>query len=193
MKFIRYNSQNNNINEAGLLSDYRRTGNLELLGELYSKYMPLVYGLCLKYLRDEDSSKDAVMQIFEELVDKVKKHEISNFKSWLYTLARNYCLMALRSDAKHSFVSLDEPGMEKPEVIHLNIEESHESKLSSMEECMKTLTKEQRLSIDLFYLQQKCYKEVSDITGYDMNKVKSYIQNGKRNLKICMEKKSGNE
>lgn len=176
-----------------MLSAYRRTGDLEILGKLYNDYMTLVYGLCLKYLKDEELSKDAVMQIFEELIEKLKKFEVSNFKSWLYTLARNHCLMILRSNSKHVFVSLDNENMERPEVVHLSIDTSNESQLLSMEKCMETLPEEQRMTIDLFYLQQKCYKEVADSTGFDMNKVKSYIQNGKRNLKNCMERNGRNE
>ncbi len=193
MKFIKNKFRTADFDEAELLGEYRRTGDLELLGRLYSGYMHLVFGLCLKYFKDEEQSKDAVMQIFEQLTEKLRKHEVTNFKSWLYTLARNYCLMALRSSSRHIFVPLEEGGMEKPEIVHLNIDESNEDKLASMEKCMETLPDEQRLSIELFYLQQKCYQEVAGITGYDMKKVKSYIQNGKRNLKICMEKNSGNE
>lgn len=193
MKFIKNKPGLSNVSEAELLSGYRSTGNLELLGKLYSNYMPLVYGLCLKYLKDEELSKDAVMQIFEQLITKLKQHEVSNFKSWLYTLARNHCLMALRSGSKHVFVSLEVENMERPEVVHLDIDGTNEEQLSAMEKCMEGLPDEQRHAIDLFYIQQKCYKEVSDITGFDMNKVKSYIQNGKRNLKICMERNDRSE
>jgi len=90
-------------------------------------------------------------------------------------------------------VSFETENMERPEVVHLHIDSTNESQLSAMENCMKTLPDEQRQAIDLFYLQQKCYKEVSDITGFEMNKVKSYIQNGKRNLKICMERNDRSE
>ncbi|WP_069659530.1 RNA polymerase sigma factor [Arcticibacter eurypsychrophilus] len=193
MKFIKNKEGHTNVEEADMLSAYRRTGDLEILGKLYNDYMTLVYGLCLKYLKDEELSKDAVMQIFEELIEKLKKFEVSNFKSWLYTLARNHCLMILRSNSKHVFVSLDNENMERPEVVHLSIDTNNESQLLSMEKCIETLPEEQRLTIDLFYLQQKCYKEVADSTGFDMNKVKSYIQNGKRNLKNCMERNGRNE
>src|SRR5690606_376816 len=108
-----------------------------------------------------------------QLIPKLRQHEVSNFKSWLYTLARNYCLMALRASSRHVFVSLENGDMERPEVVHLNIDSTNESQLSAMEKCMETLPTEQRRAIDLFYLQQKCYKEVADITGFDMNKVKS--------------------
>ncbi|WP_276348523.1 sigma-70 family RNA polymerase sigma factor [Daejeonella sp. JGW-45] len=192
MKFIRNKSGSNELNEQELLLEYRSTGNLEILGQLYERYMPLVFGLCLKYFKDEERSKDSVMQIFEELVKKLKIHEVSNFKSWLYTLSRNYCLMAIRTASKHEFVSIEENIMENEAFVHLDIDETRESKLHVMEKCIEKLPAEQKDTISLFYLEQKCYKDVSDITGYDLNKVKSYIQNGKRNLKICIEKNSEN-
>ena len=192
MKFIRSNPGKTEFNEQELLTEYRDTGNLEILGIIYERYMPLVLGLCLKYFKDEEQSKDAVMQIFEELVKKLKIHKVSNFKSWLYTLARNHCLMNIRSSSKHEFVQIEENFMENYAFVHLDIDETRENKLHIMEKCIDKLPSEQKDTISLFYLDQKCYKEVSDITGYDLNKVKSYIQNGKRNLKICIEKNSEN-
>ena len=188
MKFITNASGNNGPDDQLLLTEYRQSGNLEVLGQLYGRYMHLVYGLCLKYLKDEEKSKDAVMQIFEQLISKLKIHEVSNFKSWLYTMARNYCLMEIRSSGKQEFVPIEDNFMEKDAFVHLDIEDTRERKLTVMETCMEKLPSEQRDTIKLFYLEQKCYKEVADITGYDLNKVKSYIQNGKRNLKICIEK-----
>jgi len=193
LRFIRHKTFDPRASEADLIAQYRNTGDLEVLGRLYERYMPLLYGVCLKYFKDEDLSKDAVMQIFEQLVNKLKVHEVSNFKSWLYTLTRNYCLMELRSAGKYEFVNIDDAGVEKPSYQHQDTEELTELQLKQMGKCLEKLPEEQRQSIELFYLQQKCYKEVSDITGFDPNKVKSYIQNGKRNLKICMEKNSGNE
>ena len=188
MKFITNTSGKNAPDDQLLLTEYRKTGSLEVLGQLYGRYMHLVYGLCLKYLKDEEQSKDAVMQIFEQLISKLKVHEVSNFKSWLYSLARNYCLMELRSSARHEFVQMEDNFMEKDAFVHLDIDDTRERKLSVMEKCMEKLPAEQKDTINLFYLEQKCYKDISDITGYDLNKVKSYIQNGKRNLKICIEK-----
>lgn len=192
MKFIKPISDRSVHDELSMLADYRNTGNLEVLGKLYQRYMPLVYGLCLKYLQDDDLSKDAVMQIFEELVSKLRVHEVSNFKSWLYTVARNYCLMALRVSGKHKFVPMEDCIMENDALMHLDMDNMRESKLTVMENCIEKLPEEQKETIKLFYLEQKCYKEVADVTGFDMNKVKSYIQNGKRNLKICIEKNSEN-
>jgi len=190
LKFQQNRSDNKQLNEQGLLTDYRKTGNIELLGKLYEQYMPLVFGLCLKYLKDEEKSKDAVMQIFEDLVKKLRVHEVSNFKGWLYSVARNYCLMEIRSSSKHNIISIDDDFMETGALMHLNVEDVPEEKFKIMERCIESLPSGQKDVITLFYLQQKCYKEVSEITGFDLNKVKSYIQNGKRNLKICIEKYS---
>ena len=188
MKFLENNSDQNIPEDHLLVSEYRQSGNLETLGKLYGRYMHLVFGLCLKYLKNEEKSKDAVMQIFEQLITKLKIHEVSNFKSWLYTLARNYCLMEIRSSGKHEFVSMEDNFMEKDAFVHLDIDDMRENKLSIMEQCLEKLPSEQKETINLFYLEQKCYKDVAELTGYDLNKVKSYIQNGKRNLKICIEK-----
>lgn len=152
--------------------------------------MHLVYGVCVNYLKDEEASKDAVMQIFEELVIKLKNHEVQNFKSWLHVLTRNHCLMALRKNSKHEMVSIEETFVENTDFVHLDVDDTKENKLTIMEKCMGKLPEEQRVTVDLFYLQEKCYKEVADLTGYDLLKVKSYIQNGKRNLKICIERNS---
>ena len=192
MKFIKSSFAKNLSNENSLLKEYRQTGNLDVLGKLYEPYMHLVYGLCLKYFREEELSKDAVMQIFEQLIEKLKKHEVLNFKSWLYTLARNYCLMALRVSGRYDFVQVEENFMEIESFMHPDIEDIYERKLNTMEECLEKLPTEQKDAIRLFYLEKKCYREVAELTGYDLNKVKSYIQNGKRNLKICIEN-SGDE
>lgn len=173
-----------------LIEEYKISSNLALLGELYKPYMPLVYGIALKYLKDQEKGKDAVMQIFEELVLKLKSHDVKNFKSWLYVVSRNHCLMQLRKEQKNITVAISDEIVESEPFLHHDDVHERELKLIAMEECLKTLTAEQQLSVDLFYLKQKCYLEVAEITGYELKKVKSYIQNGKRNLKICIEKTS---
>lgn len=191
MKFIKNKTGQPEQDDAALVLRYKSSGNIEVLGLLYSRYMHLVFGVCLNYLKDEEQSKDAVMQIFEELVVKLKIHEVQNFKSWLHVLTRNYCLMYLRKTSRNNVVSLDDPFMENTEFLHQDIDSTKEVQLTVMEKCMESLPVEQRKCVDLFYLQEKCYKEVAEITGYEMVKVKSYIQNGKRNLKICIDKNSG--
>ncbi len=190
MKFKKNPSGITAVKELEMLAEYRSTGNIELLGLLYEQYMPLIFGLCLKYFRDEEQSKDAVMQIFEELVNKLKVHEVTNFKAWLYTLSRNHCLMILRTSSKHQMINIDENIMESEAFVHLNLEDDTEEKLNIMAKCIEILQPEQRTTINLFYMEQKCYKEVADLTGFDLKKVKSYIQNGKRNLKNCIDKNS---
>ena len=190
LKLIKSKPGNAGLDDAALIALYKKSGDLEVLGQLYGRYMHLVYGLCLKYLQDEALSKDAVMQIFEELIKKLAIHDVQNFKSWLHVLCRNYCLMALRKSSKNKTVSLEDSFVENTEFVHLNIDDTKEKQLTLMEKCMETLPEEQRISVDLFYLKEKCYKEIAELTGFEMTKVKSYIQNGKRNLKICIEKNS---
>ncbi|KEQ29303.1 RNA polymerase sigma70 factor [Pedobacter antarcticus 4BY] len=191
MKFIKNTDGKRDTADAELIARYKSSGDLEILGTLYSRYMHLVYGVCLNYFKDEEASKDAVMQIFEELIPKLRIHEVQNFKSWLHVLTRNHCLMAMRKSSRYQTVSIEDQFVENDTFVHLDISDVQEQQFTVMEKCMETLSEEQRQSVDLFYLQEKCYKEVAEITGYEMLKVKSYIQNGKRNLKICIEKNSG--
>jgi len=174
--------------DAELLELYKKSGDLEVLGELFSRYTSLIYGVCLKYLRDRDESKDAVMQVFEKLVTSLREHEVQNFKSWLYVTSRNYCLMQIRT-RKGKFTEEISPFlMENDLVLHHDEEPGLESDLTKLNRCIEQLIGEQRKCVQLFYLEQKCYKDITTLTGFDLNKVKSYIQNGKRNLKICMER-----
>lgn len=176
-----------------MLDTYRKTGDLHLLGKVYEPYMPLLYGVCYKYYGKQTESEDAVMQIFEELVDKLRIHEVSNFKSWLYTFARNHCLMDLRRKKRVVMVDMDDESFVEgrlfdQEDMDLSSKQEVEDQLNLMESCLQTLSEEQQTCVRLFYLEQKCYKDIADMTGYELGKVKSYIQNGKRNLKICMER-----
>lgn len=191
MRFLRLlkNKKTEPPAEAEKLLAYRRTGDIRLLGALYEPYMEMVFGICYKYLRQEEESKDAVMQIFEKLVTDLKTHEIDNLKSWLHTVARNFCLMRIRG--RRVFEAIDEKQERGDLQYDMNDDEGHsemEINLMVLEKCMERLVYEQRTSVELFFLREKCYREISDETGFDFNKVKSYIQNGKRNLKICMDK-----
>ncbi len=189
--FIKLFRPKTDLTDADYLAGYKRTGDLETLGELYERYMDMVYGLCYKYLRQEAEAKDAVMQIFEKLITDLKTHEVSNFKNWLHSVARNHCLMQLRSQK----VSVgDESVFENEQYENWAVSESAENfeidgQLSALGDCLQTLSAEQRQSIDLFYWQQKCYQDIVELTGFELNKVKSYLQNGKRNLKNCIERR----
>jgi RNA polymerase sigma-70 factor (ECF subfamily) len=170
-----------------LLELYKSGGELDVLGLLYSRYTSMVYGVCLKYLKDREESKDAVMQIFEKLVTTLRSHEVAHFKSWLYVTARNHSLMHLRSRKGKYFEEISPGLMENEASSHPDEGPEMEANLSKLENCIQKLAPEQQQCVSLFYLEQKCYKDIVTLTGYDDNKVKSYIQNGKRNLKICME------
>lgn len=174
--------------DESLLAKFMANDDLRALGELYARHSEMVYYVCLRYFKEEEKSKDAVMEIFEQLITKVKKQEIQVFSKWLYVVTKNYCLMDLRAN-KHIYEISTDEFVEFP--LHLHPSENYaekEERLSQLERCIENLPERQRISIDLFFINQKCYKEVVDITGYTMKDVKSYIQNGKRNLKNCMDK-----
>ena len=177
------------LSDQEIIQHYRQTHDISLLGNLYSPYMDLVYGVCMKYLKDGEAAKDAVMNIFEELVEKLKKHDVDNFRSWLYVVARNHCLMQLRREGKVKFSEIPDSIMQSEEEWHLNGETGRERDLKYMEDCMEGLPGEQKRSVALFYLEKKCYQEIAELTGQEWNKVRSQIQNGRRNLKICIENK----
>lgn len=168
-----------------LLLAYRSSGGAQWVSQLYKRYASLVYGLCLKYLKDRALAQDAVMDIFEKLIVKLKTEEVDHFKSWLYMVAKNHCLMQLRKVNKE----INTPVMEMPVAVHHN-DDSAEENLQQLEDCIEALKEDQRECVSLFYLQRMSYQQVSESVGMDLKAVKSYIQNGKRNLKICMERKN---
>ena len=186
MAFLK-NISSSEVTDAELVIRYKQSGDLQVIGDLYQRYMDLVYGVCLKYLKQPENAQDSVIVIFEELITKLRKHDVDNFKAWLYTLAKNHCLMRLRSEKKQVTVNFDVELVQSEENLHLNGELEKEENFRKMEFCMEQLPEDQRKVIDLFYLQGKCYNEITESTGLDWNKVRSFIQNGRRNLKICMD------
>ena len=189
MTFLK-NIKANDVTDKELIAAYKSSNDLSYVSTLYQRYMDLVFGVCLKYFKDGERSKDAVMDIYEELCKKLKLHEVENFKGWLQVLARNYCLMQLRSPRNMKTTEFNADFMQSNQTTHLeNGVLEKEENFKKLEECMGQLTAEQKQSIELFFLEKKCYNEIADITGYEWSKVRSYIQNGKRNLKLCMEEK----
>lgn len=177
-----------------LLERFTLSGDLEELGELYSRYMHLVYGVCLKYLNNREESMDAVMHIFEKLILEIPKQRIENFKSWLHVVTKNYCLMQLRSEkAKdekmQEWINSTVIFMENEPVLHPVDEEAPETDKRLMD-CIERLKDEQKQSIMQFYFGDKCYAEIAREMGSDEKKVKSLLQNAKRNLKICLESRN---
>ncbi len=192
MKSVSSNTYINRSDEE-LVRLFREKPDLEILGVLYKRYMYLVYGVCMKYFKNRDDSQDAVMQIFEVLIKDIPRFEIQNFKGWLYTVSRNHCLMQLRKNTKeknrHPEIT-SAVFMESTAVVHPIEEETDENIQERLKICMEQLKEEQRRCVELFYYQQQCYKEIATGLNIGEEKVKSYIQNGKRNLKICLESKA---
>ncbi|MBO9632484.1 MAG: sigma-70 family RNA polymerase sigma factor [Chitinophagaceae bacterium] len=189
MGFLK-NIQQPDRSDKELADLYRETGDMQVLGLLFQRYMDLMYGVCLKYLKEPESAKDAVMQLFEELTRKLRQHQVENVKSWLHTLAKNHCLMQLRSPRNLKTSEFNAEIMQSDSETHLNGMMQKEENLQRLEYCLQTLSDEQKQTVELFYLQNKCYKEIATETGIEWNKVRSHIQNGRRNLKLCMEKQA---
>ena len=187
MSFLK-NISSGSLTDTELVSLYKQSEDLSVLGELYQRYMDLVYGVCLKYFKEPEAAKDSVMQIFEELVSKLKKHEVENFRGWLHQVAKNHCLMQLRTPKNLKTVEFKSDLVQNEENVHLNGILEKEENYKKLEQCMETLAGDQQEAMRLFYLEEKCYNEIVEITGRDWNQVRSFIQNGRRNLKICMEK-----
>ncbi|MBC7721521.1 MAG: sigma-70 family RNA polymerase sigma factor [Pedobacter sp.] len=176
------------LTDEQLVLHYQQHHEQKALAVVYLRYYELVYGVCVKYLKDQDLAKDAVMTIYEELTTKLLKHDPENFKAWLYILSKHHCLMQLRRQKGNYFEEISNSFMQLEDNWHLEDILTKEQHLSGLEHCIEQLNTEQQQTIKLFYLEEKCYNDITEITGLEWNKVRSLIQNGKRNLKICMDK-----
>lgn len=188
LKYFRQIPQEH-LTDEQLLEKYVSGGEARHLGVLYERYMPMVYGVCLKILRDPGRAEDAVMAIYEELVRKAKEHRVESFRGWLYVLARNHCLMEWRKNRRRP------TDLHAPEDMtrYDAVEPAFETELPAtgsapLEKCLGELPAQQRQSVELFYYEEKSYKEIAELIAEEVGKVRSYIQNGRRNLKICLEK-----
>ena len=185
-----------NYSDAELIAIYKKTTNPEIIGELYKRYTIFTFGICLKYFKNKDEAKEAVLDIFEDLIDKLLNHNPENFRTWLYSVAKNYCLLKFR-DKKIEY-DIELLDFLKHDVIDdteesKNQVQNREKQISLLNDHIKELKEEQKICIDLFYIQDKSYKEIEEITGYSYNNIKSYIQNGKQNLKKILEKHYGDQ
>ncbi len=178
------------LNDAELLHRYRHDGKPEWLGELYTRYSHLVLGVCFKYLKNEEEARDATLAIFEKLVDSLLVQDIFAFQAWLHRVTKNHCLMALRAQQQqqkrhHGYMHV--LSNENPEdTEELLLAEWKEKELNKLETAIENLNIEQKACVSLFFLQEKSYKEITETTGYTLGEVKSYIQNGKRNLRVLL-------
>lgn len=192
MKFSIF-SRNKTKSDEELVSLYQENGDMEILGELYNRYLEMLFGVCMKYFKNQIKSEDAVMHIFELVAKKIPQHNIEFFKSWLYRVASNHCLDVLRKESrdqekKNSYINM------QSRTSHRLIHEDDtswmwkEEKLNALEACIEQLKAEQKECINLFYLQGLSYAELSEKLQVNWSKVRSLIQNGKRNLKNCVER-----
>lgn len=174
------------IDETTLLARFRADGNTDWLGIILERFTLVLFGVCMKYLKDEEQAKDAVQQVFLKALSEVPKYEIDNIGGWLYQVARNHCLSFLRS--KKNYTS-DEPlkYVPQPEEVPLSLLLEKEKNIDKMREALLDLKEEQRQCVASFYLDKKSYAQISSETGLDIKQVKSNIQNGKRNLRLKME------
>ena len=175
------------ISDSELLEKFYSDRSNEWLGILLPRYTLLLLGVCMKYLKNEEDSKDAVQQIFLKAINELHKYRVDYFKSWVYMIAKNYCLMKLRDKSKiHLEINDRIAASDEPPEINLLMEK--DDILEKMSAALQQLNKEQQQCLTLFYFEKKSYAEIVATTGYDMMQVKSYIQNGKRNLRLLMEK-----
>jgi RNA polymerase sigma factor (sigma-70 family) len=192
-----YPSTYKDLSDTELIAEYKKSGDKIFVGILYKRYSHLVMGLCMKYLKDQDEAQDAVLNIFTKLFDDLLKHNVEYFKSWLYTFTKNHCLMNLRSAQSKLKRNLEyredvKTFMETSEEMHQNANK-REQEYVALEKALAELNEEQRACVELFYIKDKSYNEIAELTGYPVNSVKSYIQNGKRNLKIKLEQLNGQQ
>lgn len=194
MRFFKSNRKTSQ-SDADLIAEYKRTGNNHLIAILFDRYAHLIYAICMKYLKDEEESRDAVINIFEKLLLSLNRYEIKNFGTWIHSVARNYCFAQLqqsKTKTRHHETAFNEDTSAQFIYNPDDFEEEEELKaleLQKLKEAMQALNNEQKICVELFYLKKHCYNEISEITGYSLNQVKSYIQNGKRNLKIGLTRK----
>ena len=184
------NDKYNHISDQELLGRFYKDGNKEWLGILLSRYTLLLLGVCMKYLKNEEAAKDAVQQIFLKVIQELGKYDVTYFKSWLYMVSKNHCLMQLREKQRiHSGTLNEELIATTHEETDIKQLEQNDHTLELLQLGLKELNSEQQQCVTLFYLEKKSYQEISEQTGYNFMQVKSYIQNGKRNLRIWVEKK----
>ena len=179
------------VSDEELLKRYKETSNKEVFADLFKKHATVVYGTCLFYLQDKDEAQDATMQLFEKLMIDINNREIDNFKGWLSFVVRNHCISLIRkqkSQTKNVKLYYEFEYQD----VNFEIEDAinrvgDEQMLGQMKNCLPKLKEAQRICIELFYLKNKSYQDIANETGYTLNEIKSYIQNGKRNLKLLIE------
>ncbi len=181
------------LEDKELLERYYQENNNDLLGILLKRYTMLLLGVCMKYLKNEEDAKDSVQQVFLKVINDLPKYKVEFFKSWLYMVAKNYCLMKLRDKGKYTTELNDQLLATPDDTEGKSLALEKDNHLNQMEQAMTQLNEEQKLCVTSFYLQKQTYLQIAESTGYSVMQVKSHIQNGKRNLKIFMLRMQPNE
>jgi RNA polymerase sigma-70 factor (ECF subfamily) len=179
------------ISDTELLNRFYADHDNEWLGILLERYTMLLLGVSMKYLKNEEAAKDAVQQVFIKVINELHKYKVAYFKSWVYMIAKNHCLMKLRDKGRFT-AEINEQVLtapDEPEAINNHIEKDRA--LDHLGSALQQLNKEQQLCVTLFYLEKKSYQEIARQSNFSIMQVKSHIQNGKRNLKIIMERMGG--
>ena len=181
-------SNHSHLADNELVNQYKITADKIYVGELYKRYTHLVLGMCIQYFKDREVAKDVVLQIFEKLFDELKKREVENFKAWLTFVVRNHCISELRKMQTQLNRHIEYQYQLKNQTVEIDKEEAvaEEQKLEALEKALDSLNPFQKTCIELFYLKNMSYTQIVEMTGYSVNEVKSYIQNGKRNLKMII-------
>jgi RNA polymerase sigma-70 factor (ECF subfamily) len=180
----------NHITDQELLAQFYEDRDNELLGILLQRYTLLLLGVCMKYLKNEEEAKDCVQQVFLKVIQELQKYKVEYFKSWLYMVAKNHCLMKLRDRQGKIPTEINEKLIAAPqEETDRQALVQNDHTLELMEHSIQELNREQQQCVILFYLQKRSYQEIAAETGFTMMQVKSHIQNGKRNLRNLIEKK----
>jgi len=192
LRFLR--TKDEAADDATLLSRFKEKGDKQALACLFDRYLELIYGLCVQYLKSTSLAEDAVMSIYAELQEKVPNHDIRNFKNWLFTFVRNHCLMQLRKDKKMPTQHFDPTFMHSEENVHPVIEETVDNeRQSALNYCLEQLSTQQKTCVQLFYYEGHSYKEIAIIREEPVGTIRSFIQNGRRNLKKCIEKRESEQ
>lgn len=178
------------LHDSELLRLYKAGEDRVYIAELYRRYSHLVFGTCLRYLKNSDDAKDALLSVFEKLITDLSKYEINDFQHWIYSVSKHYCFSKLREKDRSHFsdmIEVDVPNDYSGEISQL---EKREMLLNNLESAIEELNNDQKTCVTMFYLEKKSYRSISDLTGMSMNEIKSHIQNGRRNLALMLKEES---
>ena len=173
------------LSDIDLIVRYQKSKDVKYYGQIFNRYSHLVFGVCLKYLKNKEEAEDATMQIFEKAMKDMITNEISYPKSWLYSCTKNFCLMQLRKKkVNETDIDFFDNLQEKEDEIHEKM--NKEIQLNQIQKGLEKLKPDQKKALKLFYLNERSYVQIAEEIGWELKKVKSELQNGKRNLKLIL-------